>query len=180
MTGVSAGTDWWHFKSLHHWCAWPLKVTRTTKKRKEILVFILDLKLRNKESTKCLKICWKKTNESSRMSNYIMRYRLYISLHNKARSVRSGTTPLMSYLSPMWPSSCLHGCWSVGHSAFQQATSCEIWLGCRNTVACIERLTRADCLSVGIHQLHTLTERGTVYGTHLEHRVGYNLWNTCE
>lgn len=43
----------------------------------------------------------KKTNESSRMSNYIMRYRLYISLHNKARSVRSGTTPLMSYLSPM-------------------------------------------------------------------------------
>lgn len=122
----------------------------------------------------------KQMNQAECLIQVVMRYRLYISLHNKARSVRSGTTPLMSYLSPMWPSSCLHGRWSVGHSAFQQATSCEIWLGCRNTVACIERLTRADCVIGECPPRDTLTERGTVYGTHLEHIVGYNLWNTCE
>lgn len=30
------------------------------KKKRNFGVFFLDLKLRNKESTKCLKICWKK------------------------------------------------------------------------------------------------------------------------
>lgn len=72
---------------------------------------------------------------------------------------------------PLSRSSGLDRGWSLGHSAFKQTTSCEIWLGCRKHSGIYWEANKSRLSRCG-HALITHAARDTVW----PHR---NTWGQC-